>query len=106
MLLRSSYNYYFIYHTYIYVHTYVHIRNTGNVDISFEAEHLGALSSVHQLDYSSVDNSTLQYCLAHHEAPDDRANKCYVSRHCNHRKRYPALCSKRKTTDKQCECIV
>ena len=93
---------------YIYIHN-VHIRNTGNVDVSFEAEHLGALSSVHQLDYSSVtsvDNSTLQYCLVHHEAPDDRANKCSISRHCNHRKRYPALCSKSKTTDKKCKCIV
>ena len=71
--------------------------------INIGAERLSALSSVHQLqmDYSSVDNSTLQRCMVHDGASDDRADKCSISGYYRHRKRYLVLHT--TTTDKQCE---
>ena len=77
--------------------------NTGTVNVDSEAENLSALNSVYQLDNSSVDNSTLQCCIVHDGASDDRADKCSISSYYNHRKRYLALHS--TTIDKQCKYI-
>ena len=68
--------------------------------INNEAENLTALS-YYQLDYSFVDNSTLQCCIVHDGASDDRADKCSISSLYHHRKRCLALHS--TTTDKQCK---
>ena len=75
--------------------------NTDIKHINVEAEELNALSSVYQLDYSSVDNPDLQCC---DEASDDRADKCSISGYYHHRKRHLALNT--TTTDKQCKYIV
>ena len=72
-------------------------------DMNIEAEELSALS-VYQLDYSSVDNSTLQCCVVHDGASDDRADKCSISGYYHHRKRHLALHT--TTTDKQCKYII
>ena len=69
-------------------------------DMNIEAEEISALS-VYQLDYSSVDNSTLQCCVVHDGASDDRADKCSISGYYHHRKRHLALHT--TTTDKQCK---
>ena len=83
--------------------TYVRMYNIGSVIVDSEAENLTALSSVYQLDNSLVDHSTLQCCIVHDGASDDRADKCSISSCYNHRKRYLALHS--TTTDKQCKYI-
>ena len=75
--------------------------NTGTTGINSGAETLSALSSVYQLDYSTVDSSTLQCCVVHDGASGDRADKCSISIHNHHRKQYPTLHS--TTTDKQCK---
>ena len=82
----------------MYVCTY---DNTGTKDINNEAEKLTALSSVYQSGYSLADNSTLQCCVVHDGASDDRADKCSISGYYHHRKRCIALHS--TTTDKQCK---
>ena len=76
--------------------------NTDIKHINIEAEELSALSSVYQLDYSSVDNST-QCCAVDDGASDDRADKCFISGYYHHRKRHLALHT--TTTDKQCKYI-
>ena len=80
---------------------YISIYYTDTMDVDTEAENLTALSSVYQLDYSSVDNSTLQCCVVHDGASDDRADTCSISSYYHHRKRYLALHS--TTTNKQCK---
>ena len=77
--------------------------NTDIKDMNIEAEELSVLS-VYQLDYSSVDNSTLQCCVVHDGASDDRADKCSISGYYHHRKRHLALHT--TTTDKQCKYII
>ena len=77
--------------------------NTDIKDTNIEAEKLSALS-VYQLDYSSVDNSTLQCCVVHDGASDDRADKCSISGYYHHRKRHLALHT--TTTDKQCKYTI
>ena len=69
------------------------MHNTG---INIAAEKLTALSSVHQFDYSQMDNSSHQYCVVHYGASDDRAEKCSVK---GHRRRYLSLHT--ATTGKQ-----
>ena len=70
-----------------------------NTDINIAAEKLTALSSIHQFDYSQTDNSNQQYCVVHDGASDDRAEKCSVEGHLNHRRRYLSLHT--TTTGKQ-----
>ena len=74
---------------------------TDSVVFNTEAENLTALSSVYQLDYSSVENSTLQCCVVHDGASDDRADKCSISSYYHHRRQHLALHS--TTIDKQCK---
>ena len=81
--------------------TYLCITYIDTKDMDIEAEELSALS-VYQLDYSSVDNSTLQCCVVHDGASDDRADKCSISGYYHHRKRHLALHT--TTTDKQRKC--
>ena len=83
-------------YVHMYVITYVCMHNTG---INIAAEKLTALSSVHQFDYSQMDNSSHQYCVVHDGASDDRAEKCSVKGHLNHRRRYLSLHT--TTTGKQ-----
>ena len=83
------------------MYMYVYMYKTDNVDVNTEAENLTALSSVYQLDYSSVDNSAIQCCVVQNVASDDRADKCSISDYYHHRKRYSVLHS--TTTEKQCE---
>ena len=83
------------------LYTYICMYYTGTVNVDTEAESLNALSSVYQLDYSSVENSTLQCCVVHDEASDDRADKCSINTDYHHRKRYLNLHS--TTTDKLCK---
>ena len=71
-------------------------------DINIEADDLSALG-VYQLDYSSVDNSTLQCYVVHDGASDGRADKCSISGYYRHRKRHLALHT--TTTNKQCKYI-
>ena len=68
--------------------------------MNIEAEELSALS-VYQLDYSSA---TLQCCVVHDGASDDRADKCSISGYYHHRKRHLALHI--TTNDKQCKYII
>ena len=70
-----------------------------NTDINITAEKLTALSSVHQFDYSQMDNTSHQYCVIHDGASDDRAEKCSVKGHLNHRRRCLSLHT--TTTGKQ-----
>ena len=72
----------------VYAHTYIRMHNTG---INIAAEKLTALNSVHQFDYSQMDNSTHQYCVVHDGASDDGAEKCSVEGHLNQRRRYLSL---------------
>ena len=92
------------YFIYTYMHTNHFIRicmYTDTVDVNTEAENLTALSSVYQSDYRSAENSTLQCCVAHDGASDDRADKYSISSYYHHRKRFLALHS--TTTNKQCK---
>lgn len=49
----------------------------------------------------SIDDSTLQYCVAHEEALNDKADKCFISGYYHHRKR--SLASRRVTNHNQCK---
>ena len=68
-----------------YIHYTHHLMwilcNTGGVDIIIEA--VSALSSAHQLNNCSVDNSTLEYFI-NDGASDYRAVKCCISNHYHH----------------------
>ena len=86
-------------HFIIIISVHMYVPNTDPVDVSIAAEKLAALSSVHQLDYSHMDNSSYQYCVVHDGASDDRAEKCSVKGHLNHRRRYLSLHT--TTTGKQ-----
>ena len=83
-------------YVHMYAHTYVYIRNIG---ISIAGEKFTASSSVHQFDYSQMDNSNHKYCVVHDGASDDRAEKCSVIGHLNHRRQYQSLHT--TTTGKQ-----
>ena len=80
----------------VYIYIY-----TDTVDINIEAENLTALSCVYQIDYSSVEISTLQCCVVHDGASDDRGDKCFISSYYHHRRGHLALHS--TTTNKQCK---
>ena len=73
----------------IFMHKYIHtVPNTDPIDVSIAAEKLGALSSVHQFDYSEIENSSHQYCVVHDGASDNRAEKCSIRSSSYHRRRY------------------
>ena len=80
------------------------LYNTDTMDMNIEAESLSALSSVDRLDYSSVNDSTLQCCVVHDGASDDRADKCSISGYYHHRKQH--LTVHTTTTDEQCKLYV
>ena len=83
-------------HFIIIISVHMYVPNTDPVDVSIAAEKLAALSSVHQFDYSQMDNSSHQYCVVRDgasddRASDDRAEKCSVSSYCKDRRRYLSL---------------
>ena len=80
------------------------LYNTDTMGMNIEAESLSALSSVDRLDYSSVNDSTLQCCVVHDGASDDRADKCSISGYYHHRKQHLAVHT--TTTDEQCKFYV
>ena len=70
-----------------------------NTDINSAAERLAALCSVHKFDYIQMDNSSHQHCVVHDGASDDKAERCSVRGHLNHRRRSLSLHT--TTTGKQ-----
>ena len=83
---------------------YVRMYNIDIKDVNIEGMDIRALSSVYQLDYSSVENSILQCSVIHDGASDDRADKCSISGYYHHRKRHLAFNT--TATDKQCKYIL
>ena len=78
------------------------LYNINSVDINIEA--ISALSSAHQLNNCSINNSTLK-CFINDGASDDRAVKCCVSNHYRHNGRRRFVAVKDTETNNQCTYV-